>query len=72
MIPYKNLGGNSGIRGYQIGPDYITVQFSTGRPYTYSYRSAGIDKVETMKHLAEQGHGLNSYIGRFARYSYER
>ena len=72
MQSYSNLGGNSGVRAFGIGDDYIEVQFQTGRIYKYSYRSAGKVKVEEMKRLALQGYGLNSYIMRFARMDYER
>lgn len=72
MERYKNLGGNSNVYSYGIASDYIVVQFRTGRPYTYSYRSAGREKVETMKKLAVQGRGLNSYIMRYAKYDYEK
>ena len=72
MERYANRGGNSGVRGYNIGEDYIDVMFSTGAVYKYSYRSAGVAKVEEMKHLAVAGQGLNSYIMRHARFNYER
>lgn len=72
MEVYKNLGGKSGVRAYAIGDDYIDVMFSSGAVYRYSYRSAGAQKVEDMKILAVQGHGLNSYIMRHARFNYER
>lgn len=62
METYANLGGDSGIAGYEIGDDYITVIFTTEARYTYTYESAGVDAVETMKELAESGQGLNSYI----------
>lgn len=68
---YKNLGGNSNIQWFIIGDDYIDVKFGTGNPYRYSYRSAGREKVETMKELARKGEGLNSYINRYARKDYE-
>lgn len=72
MVRYKNLGGNSNVHSYCIATDHIVVQFNSGNPYTYSYNSAGRDKVETMKKLAVQGQGLNSYIMRYARYDYEK
>lgn len=67
MEPYKNLGGNSGVLAYQIGNDYIKVQFKEGRwtLYVYTYQSAGLAAVETMKNLAQQGHGLNSFISTY-------
>lgn len=72
MQNYKNAGGNSGVKSFSIGVDYIIVQFRTGNLYTYSYKSAGRDKVEEMKRLAIQGQGLNSYIIKYARMDYER
>ena len=72
MQIYDNLGGNSGIVAFSIGPDYILVQFKKGNPYCYSYSSAGREKVENMKRLALQGHGLHSYIMRYAKMDYER
>lgn len=72
MVLYKNLGGNSNVYAFSIGTDYIDVQFNKGKPYRYSYHSAGKEKVEQMKRLAMQGQGLNSYIMRNARNNYER
>ena len=62
MQIYKNLGGNSNIRAYSIGEDFIDVQFNGGALYRYSYLSAGREKVEQMKRLAIQGVGLNSFL----------
>lgn len=72
MQIYKNAGGNSGIRAYDIGGDYIDVKFSTGRVYRYSYGRAGKENVEEMKRLAMQGYGLNSYIMRNVKNDYDR
>lgn len=71
MQIYKNLGGNSNIIAFELGDDYIDVQFNKGMIYRYSYISAGILKVNEMKRLALQGYGLNSYIMRNARINYE-
>lgn len=73
MQMYKNLGGDSNIKCYEIGNDYIDVIFyGTAKTYRYSYASAGRQKVEQMKRLAQQGEGLNSYIIKNARLLYER
>ena len=66
MIPYENINGNSGIVAYDTKEESITVEFKSGKYtlYTYTYESAGADAVETMKSLAQQGHGLNSYISK--------
>ncbi len=71
MQKYKNLGGDSGVEGYEIGPDYIVVKFKkTVRTYTYSYDSAGEEPVELMKEKARNGEGLNEYINRFVKDKY--
>lgn len=71
MERYKNLGGDSGVSGYKIGDDSITVQFSTGKVYLYTYRSAGSAHIEKMKSLAVAGKGLNSYISKYVKKGYE-
>ena len=70
MVLYKDINGDSGVLGYEIGDDYIMVQFKTGAIYTYTYLSAGAEKVETMKVLAKSGNGLNSFINRYAKKLY--
>ncbi|MFA5917581.1 MAG: hypothetical protein WC850_05110 [Candidatus Gracilibacteria bacterium] len=67
MFPYKNLTGKSGILKYEIGDDYIIVEFKKVEYifYVYTYESSGIDKIEKMKELAILGKGLNSYISKF-------
>ena len=72
MQPYKNVGGNSGVRAYEIGADSITVQFTEGATYLYTYGSAGSDAIERMKTLAAAGSGLNSYISRTVKKGYAR
>lgn len=70
MELYKNLGGNSSVRGYEIGIDSITVIFTDGWKYLYTYQSAGRDVVEQMKVLAIAGRGLNSFIMLHAKKAY--
>lgn len=73
MQNYLNTNGNSNIEAYEIGTSYISVKFfGTAKVYTYSYSSAGVKNVETMKDLARQGNGLNSFIMRNVRTKYER
>lgn len=71
MQIYKNLGGNSNVSAFELGDNYIDVQFNGGAIYRYSYMSAGVLKVDKMKRLALQGYGLNSYIMRNVRMDYE-
>jgi hypothetical protein len=70
MTKYRNLGGDSGIRSYEVGNDSITVQFSDGSVYLYTAHSAGSANIEEMKVLAEAGHSLNSFINRHVRFNY--
>lgn len=68
MERYRNSGGDSGVSAFEIGEDFIIVQFSgTARTYRYSYRKARQNHVETMKRLARSGSGLNTYINRYVR-----
>ena len=72
MERYRNSGGDSGVFAFEIGSDYILVQFSgTSRTYKYSYRKAGQNHVESMKRLARSGSGLNSYINRYVKNLYD-
>lgn len=66
MQPYKNLSGDSGVLAYEIGNDYVIVQFKNGKHsfYKYTYVRTGMVVVEEMKRLAIIGKGLNSLIGR--------
>lgn len=72
MQKYSNYAGDSGVLAFEIGPDFITVQFSRARRlYTYSYRKTGSAHVEQMKRLALNGIGLNSYINTYTKYLYD-
>jgi hypothetical protein len=64
METYANLGGDSNVVRFEIGSDYITVEFASGTEtfYKYTYASAGQTVVEEMKELARAGQGLNGYI----------
>jgi hypothetical protein len=72
MERYRNTTRESGVVAYEIGPDYIRVQFlGTFRTYTYSYRKAGKVHVDNMKTLAYNGSGLNSYINSHTKNLYD-
>ena len=72
MERYKNLGGNSNVIAYEIGIDFITVEFSDKSRYLYNYQSAGSENIEQMKKLAVAGRGLNSFINRVVKYKYAK
>jgi len=73
MQIYKDINNDSGVRGFEISADSITVWFDgTERSYTYSYASAGRGHIETMKKLAVSGDGLNAYINLNVKFKYVR
>ena len=47
---------------YEIGEDYIIVEFKSRDIYTYSYSSAGEDAIEEMKRRALASEGLSTFI----------
>ncbi len=71
MEPYADINGDSGIAEFKAGDNFIRVKFKDGGVYLYTYSRPGRDHVERMKSLAAAGHGLNSYINRYVRKSYE-
>lgn len=74
MESYKNLSGQSNVLNYEIGADFIIVEFDSKhgeRFYKYSYSSAGEGNIEQMKQLANQGSGLNSFIMNNVKKDYE-
>lgn len=72
MERYKNLGGNSGVVGYEIADGSITVQFDDGMKYLYTNRSSGPGAITEMQRLARAGQGLNSYISRYVKKAFDR
>ncbi len=63
MKTYKSRSGkNSGVIAYEIGDDFIKVQFQSNHVYTYSYRSSEKSIIEKMKNLATNQKGLATFI----------
>jgi hypothetical protein len=63
METYRNISGNSGVIAFEIGANFVRVQFRhRTTPYLYTYQSAGIANVDEMKRLARLGQGLNTFI----------
>lgn len=71
MELYTNHSGRSGIYGYDIGEDFITIYFSKGTEYKWTYDSAGEGNVNEMKQLARSGSGLNGFINNNCKDDYE-
>jgi len=72
---YLNLSGESGIRLYDFGPDFIEVVFhDRDKLYRYTSRRIGRERVEEMKKRAVAGRGLGTFINQHpeVKYGYER
>lgn len=65
MTTYGNE--NSGIVAYDIGDDYIDVEFRNGGIYRYEEATIGRLALLNMQAAAVLGVGLNGIINRSAR-----
>ena len=77
MENYKNLGGDSNVISYEIGEDFIDVEFNPSlvfsyTTYRYTYGSAGDTNVEEMKELARKGEGLSAFINEQVKTNYSK
>lgn len=70
MERYANLSGKSGVAGFEITADSITVVFRDGSRYLYTVASAGRPNISTMHTLAQAGSGLNSFINKYVKMLY--
>jgi len=70
MQPYKNSGNLSWISAFEIGEDYIKIQFIDGFVCLYTNNNAGSKHIEKMKELAVAGRGLYNYINRHFKETY--
>jgi hypothetical protein len=71
MENYKNTKGHSGVTGYEISANSITVVFNNDTAYRYTYKSTGKKAIEKMKQLAKTGRGLSTYISQNVREAFE-
>lgn len=62
MKPYRNLSGDSGVAGYELGRNFIGVRFRSGEEYRYEAGRIGRKHLDAMRQLAEAGKGLATYI----------
>lgn len=64
MEIYRDQDNDSNVLGYEIGDDYIVVEFKSGKSrfYKYTFASAGQTAILEMHRLARQGDGLGSLI----------
>ena len=70
----QQYGGHTrrhGVLAFEIQPDAIDVEFTSGWVYHFSYQKTGEVRVERMKQLAESGHGLSTFINKHVRNRFE-
>lgn len=60
--PYRNLSGDSGVVGYEIGRNFIRVRFRANGDYRYELGRVGRKHLHALQKLAEAGKGLATYI----------
>ena len=72
MEKYKNLNGQSGVKSYETGSDFIIIEFRNDSRYLYTYESAGSKDIELMKSHAILGYGLNTFINKYVKDKYAR
>ena len=73
MTPYSNLSGDSGVVAYDIGDDFIKIQFRHSRKvYVYDSAKPGWSRVQQMQRLATAGRGLSSYISQHVGKNFSR
>ena len=72
MKAYSNIDGDSGVKSYEYGEEYIRVEFSTGAIYLYTNEITGTKNIQMMKKLADSGEGLNAFINTTVRKSYAK
>ena len=70
MQRYRNIGGDSGVAAYELGPGSITVRFENDGTYLYDGSRPGASHVAEMRRLAQAGRGLATYINQFVRDNY--
>lgn len=72
MKQYGIAHDDQGVAAYEIGDDFIRIQFVDGSVYVYDAVRPGRYHVEQMKILAEAGKGLTTYINRHVGKAYAR
>ena len=70
MERYTDIDRDSGVVAYEIGDDFVRVQFHDGAVYLYTYDSAGSRNIEQMKLLAARGDSLNAFINNNVKKGY--
>lgn len=69
MQSYQNAG-NSGVQLFEVGSDFIILEYGDSTRYLYNYIRPGKHHVQSMIKLAENGSGLATYINKYVRENY--
>ena len=71
MRQYGTHAKSHGVIAYEVGPDSIDVEFTSGWVYHFSYNNPGQLRVDRMKALAESGKGLSTFISKHVKNRFE-
>ena len=71
MHPYGDHTRQHGAIAYEIGPESIEVEFTSGWIYRFSYENPGALRVDRMKELAVSGRGLSTFISKHLKNRFE-
>jgi hypothetical protein len=71
MRQYGTHAKSHGVIAYEVGPDSIDVEFTSGWVYHFSYANPGQLRVDRMKELAESGKGLSTFISKHVKNRFE-
>lgn len=72
MERYRDLNRDSGIHTFEIGSDFMVIEFKGGSTYLYTYQTASRGNIEQMKTLAIGGKGLGTFINKYVREKYTK
>ena len=71
MQKYAGQTRRGGVVAFEVGPDWIDVQFTSGWVYRFSHQRPGPLRVDHMKSLAMSGQWLSTFISRHVKNRYE-
>ncbi len=67
MEKYGDHTRQHGVIAYEIWPDSIDVEFTSGWIYRYTHERPGQLRVDRMKELARSGKGLSTFISKHVK-----
>jgi hypothetical protein len=70
MQPYGDHSRQHGVIAFEIGPESIDVEFTSGWVYRFTHDRPGALRVTRMKELALSGRGLSTFISKYVKNRY--